>query len=378
MQPQSYYRCWVEVDLAAIRRNVAALRHRIGPARKLLAVVKADAYGHGLTQVAGALMQTDIHGFAVATLAEALTVRQLGGAGWPILLFGAALPFELDKLVEQSIIPTIGSVAAARELDQVAAAHNRRVAVHVEIDTGMGRMGLWHEDAPAQLHEIQTLPHLRVTGLYTHFPSADENLDVTRQELATFTRLAEPPLLRHAANSAALLNLPESHLDAVRPGLLLYGILPALCGDNAAAASHDFTPALTFKSRVAFVKDVSAGRSISYGQTFVAPRPMRIATIACGYADGFSRHLSNSAEVLVGGARCPVVGRVTMDQVMVDVSRVADVRSGMEVVLLGRQDPEEITATEMAGWAGTIAWEVLCGITKSARVPRLYRGTAAA
>ncbi len=366
MQPQSYYRCWVEIDLDALRRNVAAIRQRIGAGKKILAVVKADAYGHGLAPIAGTLMQSGVDGFAVATLSEALTLRHLGGPGWPILLLGAAFPFELDKLVEQNITPTVCSLDAARQLNAVAAVYDRRVSIHIEIDTGMGRVGIWHEDAPAHLRAIAALPHLQTVGIYTHFPSADENLTVTRQELELFLRVADATLLRHAANSAALVNLPESHLDAVRPGLALYGI---------AAGLH---PVLAFKSRVAFVKDVAAGRTISYGQTFTAPRPMKIATIAAGYADGFSRHLSNSAQVLIAGARCPVVGRVTMDQVMVDITHVSAAQSGDEVVLIGCQGREEITAAEMAAWAGTIAWEVLCNITKSDRVPRLYRGASAA
>src|ERR1043166_6109191 len=338
MDPQSYYRCWVEVDLDALRHNVAAIRQRIGPA-KLMAVVKADAYGHGLAQVARTLMQCGVDAFAVANLAEALVVRQVGGTGWPILLLGSALPFEIEKIVEQNITPTISTIDEARQFD--AAAGNRRIPVHIEIDTGMGRAGIWHEEAGNAIREIAALPHLSVEGLYTHFPSADENLDETRRELELFLRIPGPGI-HHAANSAALLNLPESHLDMVRPGLLLYGIAPGL------------RPALSFKARIAFVKTVEAGRTISYGQAFVAPTPITIATIAAGYADGFARHLSMAAQVLIHGRRCPVVGRVTMDQIMVDVTGVDAVACGDEVVFIGRQDGGEITASEVAGWSGTI------------------------
>jgi alanine racemase len=181
--------------------------------------------------------------------------------------------------------------------------------------------------------------------------------------------LAVPRL--HAANSAALLNVPEAVLDMVRPGLVIYGICPAGC------QADDFHPVLSFKARVAFVKTVPAGRSISYGQTFVAKQPMKIATVAAGYGDGFSRHLSNAAEVLIGGKRCRVAGRVTMDQIMVDVTALPNVNSGDEAVLIGRQAGAEISAVEMAQWSGTIAWEVLCGITKTARVPRVYHGVTA-
>lgn len=367
MLPQSYYRCWVEVDLNAVRHNVAAIRRHTGQRAKLMAVVKADAYGHGLLPVASVLMQCGVNAFAVANLGEALALRHLGGAGWPILLFGPALPFEVPKIVEADITPTLSTLAEAEMFAAEAFRQNKRLRVQIEVDTGMGRVGFWHEDALEQIRNIASLPALEIEALYTHFPSADENLAETRHELELFLNVPGPGI-RHAANSAALLNLPESVLDMVRPGLLLYGIGPA---------SGEFHPALSFKARVVLVKSVAAGRTISYGQTFVANKPMRIATVAAGYADGFSRHLSNKAEVLIGGMRCRVVGRVTMDQIMVDVTAVPQVNCGDEVVFIGRQGAGEITASEIAGWEETIPWEVLCGITKTARVPRVYHGTSA-
>ena len=417
MVPQSYYRCWVEVDLDALRHNVAAIRRRVGPKVKLMAVVKADAYGHGLAQVGGSLMQCGVDAFAVATLSEALVLRQIGGSGWPILLFGSALPFEVAKMVEQNITPTISTVEEARLFEEEAKRRSRTVDVHIEIDTGMGRVGFWHEDAARTIAEIAALRHLRVAALYTHFPSADEDKEETRRELARFLNVVEQlegggitiPSL-HAANSAAVLNLPEAALNMVRPGLLLYGIVPgdpgrdgppgrpknspsgapggrALPADQSGtlgqrsrstARENEFLPALAFKARVAFVKQIAAGRTVSYGQTFTAKKSMKIATVTAGYADGFSRHLSNKAHVLIGGTRCPVVGRVTMDQIMVDVSALKAVQCGDEVVFIGQQAAEQITASEVASWEDTIAWEVLCGITKTARVPRVYRGAVAA
>ncbi|MDW8343001.1 MAG: alanine racemase [Verrucomicrobiae bacterium] len=366
MQPQAHYRCWVEVDLDALRQNVAALRQRIGPRVKLMAVVKDNAYGHGLPQVVHVLMQCGVDAFAVANLAEALAIRQLGGTGWPILLFGSALPFEHDMIVQHNIIATISSWEEAERLNATAMAHHKVHPVHIEIDTGMGRVGVWHETAADTVAAIRALPHLRVEGIYTHFPSADENPDETRRELALFLRVAGDGLVRHAANSAALLSLPETHLDMVRPGLALYGI------------GEGLTPILSFKARVAFVKDVGPGRTISYGQTYVATRPMRIATVTVGYGDGYSRHLSNRAEVLVHGRRCAVVGRVTMDHVMVDVTGIPHVACGDEVVLIGQQGEDQITTAEVARWADTIPWEVLCGINQTLRVPRVYRGLYAA
>lgn len=379
MVPQSYYRCWVEVDLDALRHNVSAIRRRVGPSVKLMAVVKADAYGHGLAQVGSTLMQSGVDAFAVANLSEALVLRQIGGTGWPILLFGSALPFEVAKMIEQNITPTISTVDEAQLFEQEARRHGKTVDVHIEIDTGMGRVGFWHEEAIKPILQIAVLRHVRIAGLYTHFPSADDNLAVTRGELGLFLKVVQKladegldiPLL-HSANSAAVLRFPKSHLTVVRPGLLLYGICPTK------APAGEFRPVLSFKARVAYVKGVAAGRTVSYGQTFKARKPMRIATVTAGYADGFSRQLSNKADVLVGGKRCPVVGRVTMDQIMADVSRVPQVQCGDEVVFIGEQGDTRITATDVAGWEDTIPWEVLCGISKSARVPRIYRGVAAA
>ncbi|MGA2138934.1 MAG: alanine racemase [Verrucomicrobiia bacterium] len=385
MVPQSYYRCWVEVDLDALRHNVAAIRRRIGPNVKITAVVKADAYGHGLAPVSATLMQCGIDAFAVATLSEALSLRQIGGNGWPILLFGSALPFEAAAMLDQNITPTISTLDEAHLFEEEARQRGKTVDVHIEVDTGMGRVGFWHEDAARNILEIAALPHLRIAGLYTHFPSADENPGETRRELGLFQTVVQQLAVKgvnipslHAANSAAMLTLPESHLNMVRTGLILYGITPNAPHASTLPRSHEFRPLLSFKARVAFVKDVAAGRTVSYGQTFTAEKPMRIATVTAGYADGFSRHLSNKAEVLVGGKRCPVIGRVTMDQIMVDITQLPNVQCGDEVVFIGQQGDAQITASDVARWEDTIPWEVLCGITKSARVPRVYRGAAAA
>jgi alanine racemase len=348
-------------------------------------VVKADAYGHGLAPVSATLMQCGIDAFAVATLSEALSLRQIGGDGWPILLFGSALPFEAAAMLDHNITPTISTLDEAHLFEQEARQRGKTVDVHIEVDTGMGRVGFWHEDAAKNVLQITTLPHLRIAGLYTHFPSADENPGETRRELGLFQAVVQQLAVKdvnipslHAANSAAMLTLPESHLNMVRTGLILYGITPNAPHGSTPQRSNEFRPLLSFKARVAFVKDVAAGRTVSYGQTFTAENPMRIATVTAGYADGFSRHLSNKAEVLVGGKRCPVIGRVTIDQIMVDVTQLPNVQCGDEVVFIGGQGDAQITASDVARWEDTIPWEVLCGITKSARVPRVYRGAAAA
>jgi len=374
MIPPSWYRCRAEVDLGALRHNAALIRQRIGLRATIMAVVKADAYGHGLEPVASALMQCSVDSFGVANLGEAVALREVAGGGWAVLVFGSALPCEVAKMVELDITPTLSTMAEAEMFAAEAARQGKRHRVQIEVDTGMGRTGFWHEEAAEHICAIASLPSLEIEAIYTHFPSADENLDVTRQELGALLHVANAvraggvvvPCL-HAANSAALLNVPEAVLDMVRPGLALYGIAPG---------NGEFRPVLSFKSRVLLVRSVGAGRTISYGQTFVAESPMRIATVAAGYADGFSRCLSSKAEVLIGGTRCRVVGRVTMDQIMVDVTPVPQAACGDEVVLIGRQGANEITAADVAGWAGTIPWEVLCGITKTGRVPRVYRNVS--
>jgi len=387
MTPQSYYRCWAEIDLDALRHNVSAIRRQIGDGIKLIAVVKADAYGHGMPQVASVLMRSGVDGFAVATLSEALTLRHLGGNGWPILLFGSAFPFEVSKIVEQEITPTLSTLEEAKWFNEAAQANKKIISVQIEIDTGMGRVGFWHETAVKRLLEIASLPYIKIEGAYTHFPTADENLEETQRELGHFLRVAKEAELQgvkipilHTANSAALYNLSETWLNAVRPGLLLYGVYPGpqTHHRDIPVPNLELHPALSFKARVALVKEVTPGRTISYGQTFVARKPMKIATISVGYADGFGRNLSNAAQVLVGGQRCAVLGRVTMDQIMVDVTPLPAINTGDEVVLVGRQGNEEISVTEVARWAGTISWEILCGITKSDRTPRIYRGISAA
>ncbi len=287
-------------------------------------------------------------------------------------------------MIEQRITPTISTIEEARQFEDAAAAAGQQIDVQVEIDTGMGRVGFWHEDALSAIKTITALPHLRLSGTYTHFPSADSNLEETRRELGHYLGLTAALDQRgiatgkhHVANSAAMLTVQESILDQVRPGLLLYGISPCQETMTVRSSPSGFAPVLAFKARVTFVKQVEAGRSISYGQTFIAPSPMTIATVAAGYGDGFSWHLSNHAHVLVHGKRCPVVGRVTMDQIMVDITSVSEVVCGDEVVLIGRQDKEEITALEVAQWAHTIPWEVLCGITRSPRVRRVFSGVHA-
>ena len=377
------YRCWVEVSFEALRNNLAWIRSRVGPRVKIMAVVKADAYGHGLPQIAAALMRGGVDIFGVANLAEALGIRAVG-AGWPILLLGSSLPQEVESIVRHNIMPTISSLEEARLFEREAARQNKRLPIHIKLDTGMGRLGFWHEEAVAPIRRIASMPHLRLQGLYTHFPSAEDDMPFSLAQIDSFRsvvrtlRNSSPPVrmpLLHADNSAGLINIHgqrrqfASLFNVVRPGLLMYGIVPPGVSSNA-PLQHT----LAFKSRVSFLKRIEAGRSVSYGRAFVAERAIRVAVIAAGYADGYSRDLTDRAQVLIRGRRCRVLGKVTMDQTMVDVNDPAlrDLRVGEEVVLMGRQGRDEISVTQLASWAGTIPWEVLTSITK--RVPRVYVG----
>lgn len=372
------HRCWAEVDLDALRGNLAWIRHRVGPKVKILTVVKADAYGHGLKQIAALLMQSGTDVFGVANLAEASAIRRVG-KGWPVLMLGALLPDEMETAIKDHVRPTISSLDQAIALSRMASRLQKTATVHVKIDTGMGRLGAGPEDALELIQAIVALPGLVLEGIYTHYASAEDNAPFSQAQAARFQSVIhqiaaagiEIPLV-HANNSAALLHQPETTYQLVRPGLLVYGIVPEGTRAELGALRKFFHPALSLKCRVGFVKEIRKGDSLSYGRTFVAPRKMRVATLTAGYGDGYLRAGSNRAEVLVQGRRCKVLGRITMDQTMVDVSKLPAVNVGEEAVLIGSQHSETISASELAGWCGTIPWEILTAITH--RVPRLYRG----
>lgn len=366
-------RCWAEVDLDAIRHNASLCRVLAGPDCGIMAIVKADAYGHGLGETAVALIG-EVDWFGVANLREAQRLREATrGRAEKILILGPATPGEIDALVAAGFS---ASVSLPEEIDACAAAAARsgkKARLHAVADTGMGRIGCLPDLFSAFLERIRTDPHCLLEGIATHFPSADEDADFTRDQIQRFRALAEstapePGCHIHLANSAGLIGFQAEMPFATlaRPGLALYGVSPL------PETAVGLRPALTWKTRVSLVREVPAGTGISYGRTYTTTRPSRVATLAAGYGDGYPRHLSGAgAEVLVGGRRCPLLGRVTMDQVVVDVSGAGPVNRGDEVVLMGRQGREEITATELAAKAGTIPWEIFTGIT--GRVVRTYR-----
>jgi alanine racemase len=360
------YRCWAEIDQSALRHNAGVVREHIGSA-KLLAVVKADAYGHGLIGVAQALAN-EAQLFGVANLEEAIQLRAV--LSHSIIILGPALPEERATIAERGFIPTVSTLEEAQEFSRLVP--DKVIAITFKIDTGMGRMGAPEADALALFKEIAALPKIKIHSVSTHLPVSNEDAEYTRDELLRFGRdvkqlRAEVPgdYKVHVLQSAGVLAFNEEIFDIVRAGIVLYGISPL------PAFQKLLKPVMTWKTRIALVRDMPKGSSISYGRTFITPRKMRIATLSVGYADGYPRHLSNrDAAVLVRGQRCPLLGRVTMDLMMIDVSKIDNVQVGDEVVLMGRDANEEISCADLAERAGTITWEIITRI--GSRVRRVY------
>jgi alanine racemase len=364
---------WVEVDLDAIRHNVSELR-RMAPNAQLMAVVKADAYGHGALQVARTALQAGATWLGVATVEEGVELRRNGVVA-PTLIFGYVPEEQTGMVLLHGLRPAVFSLDLARALEERGKGLVRKAYIHLKVDTGMSRVGVRVGELREFVRELKQLPHLEVEGVFTHLATADEpDNDFANEQLAEFRRALDilkeeginPPVI-HAANSAAIMIRPESHYDLVRGGIALYGHPP----DPGVPWPVNLKPALTWRTRVGLVKTVPGGTPISYGCTYRAATTETIASLPVGYADGFFRGLSNKGEVLIRGRRCPVVGRVCMDQTMVRVPEGVDVQPGDEVVLIGEQDGEQISASDMARALGTINYEVLCAISK--RVPRLYR-----
>ena len=357
------YRCWAEIDRNALRHNAGVVRDRIGSA-EMLAVVKANAYGHGLVGVAETLAD-DAQLFGVANLQEALALRE--SLPHPIVILGPAIPEERRIIAERGFIPTISNLEEAQTFNRFEPA-----TINFKIDTGMGRMGVVENEAPEVFKRVAALPNINVHSISTHMPVSNEDAEYTRDQLVRFRRIIEriraeiPGTYKaHVFQSAGTLAFDPSTFDIVRAGIILYGISPL------PEFQKLLKPAMTWKTRISLVRDMPKGSSISYGRTFIAPQKMRIATLSAGYADGYPWHLSNrGAAVLVRGQRCDVVGRVTMDLMMTDVSNVQGVQVGDDVVLMGRDGREEVSCTELAEKAGTIPWEIVTRIGE--RVRRVF------
>lgn len=362
------------IDLSALAHNLSEVRRLIPSACRIFAVVKADAYGHGLIEVSRVLARHNVGGFAVATVQEAVLLRN-AGIREPVLVMAGLLPDELPDLVRYGLTPVVYDLAFAQRLAEQIPANAAPWPVHLKLDTGMGRLGLTPAEVWEALQLIKAGGHLRVEGLMTHLADADmADPAYTNSQLARLdtvvARIRQANIsipLVHAAGTAGILSHPTSHRDAVRPGIMLYGY--HTCARLTAPVF--LKPVLSVTTKVVQVRAVAQGESVSYNRTFIATRPSRIAVLPVGYADGYSRTLSDRAAVLVRDRRAPVVGRVCMDLTMIDVTDVPGVAAGDDVVLIGRQGSESITADDLATWQDSIPYDVLCAI--GPRVPRIFR-----
>jgi alanine racemase len=362
---------WAEIDLSAVAANVRYIKSLLAPGVRFCAVIKADGYGHGAVAVARTVLEAGADYLAVAILDEALILREAGFTE-PLLILGYTPSLAAPLAAANRVTQTIFNLEQAKALSAAASELNLSTKVHLKVDTGMGRLGATTPQAAGELAAaVSRLPGIELEGAFTHFAQADtldkaHALTQFSKFLETLTAVSEKGVklaIRHASNSAAAIELPETHLDMVRVGICLYGLRPS----DESAQNASLKPAMKFKTRVAMLKDVPAGTTISYGSTYVTPGPARIATLPVGYADGWTRMLTGKAGVSIGGRRAPIIGRICMDQCMADVTAIPKIKTGDEVLLFGGP---ELPAEEVARHLGTINYEVVCMVGK--RVPRIY------
>jgi alanine racemase len=376
-----------EIDLDAVAANTCQLRRVTRPEARLLVAVKANAYGHGLVEVARQALESGADALGVARMPEALALRD-AGIDAPVLIFGFTPPSDVETLVRHDLIQTVYAPETAKAYAEGIGKTGGRLKVHLKVDTGMGRLGILPDSrryvepgmsvsdhAVREVLAIAGLKELTLEGIFTHFASSDSaDKRFAEEQFGTFMAFLDQLKrsgiefeLRHAANSGAVIDMPHTHLDMVRAGVSLYGLYPS---DEVDKSRIDLIPVMTLTARIVHLKKVPAGFPVSYGMTHRTPSPTVIATVPVGYADGFNRRLSNRGHMLVRGQKAPIVGRVCMDLTMIDVGRIADVAVEDEVVILGRQANEAITADDLAGLLGTINYEITSAIT--ARVPRVF------
>lgn len=362
-----------EISLPSLRFNLEEIRKRLGAGVQVMAVVKANGYGHGALGIAKALETFGVRYFGVAFLEEGIELRQ-GGVQSPILVLGGVLGAQVGEFLDHNLEITVSSLAIAERINEEARAAGKKARVHLKIDTGMERIGVRSDHALPFVESAARLPHLDLVGIFSHFATSDErDKSFAQVQLDRFTSVLDGMQqkgidipLKHIANSGAILDLPASYFSLVRPGIMLYGSYPT----QETSESIPLKPALSLKSKIVYLKDVPPNTSISYGRKYTTSASTKIATIPIGYADGYSRRLTNQVEVLIHGSRYPGVGTICMDQMMIDVGEGAGIRVGDEVTLLGRDGSEAISLWDLANKLGTNSYEVLTGI--AARVPRIF------
>jgi alanine racemase len=362
---------WAEIDLKSFKTNLRKIQSFIKPRTKIIAVVKANAYGHMALPLSETALRHGAWALGVSSIEEGIALRE-GGIKGRILILGSIFPLEnLRVAAEYNLVPTISSLGGLAALSRVALKLKKKLPFHLKVDTGMGRIGVSTFTAPALLERVASKKEVVMEGIYTHFSAADCDERVTRLQMKKFAetiKIAKAlglKFIAHASNSAALIKHKDFQLDAVRPGVSLYGLFPF----KGAEKLIKLSPVLSLKTKIVFLKRLPKGSPVSYGGTFVTKKRSVIATLPIGYADGFNRLLSNKGEVLIRGERCPVIGRVTMDMTMVDVTRLSGAAIGDEVVVIGSQGGKKITAEEIADKLGTINYEITCNI--SSRIPRV-------
>ncbi len=372
---KTYHRVFAEINIDEIEENLKQIKAYVGYDKEIMVIIKADAYGHGAIPIARHLYEAGINSIGVATLNEAIALRKYN-IDIPIVILGYSPEQEYDRLVKYDIIQTVYKTSIARGISQTAKTLDKKVKIHIKIDTGMTRLGFYPDkESVKSIIEISKLPNIEIDGIFTHFARADEeNSEFTLQQIDKFNNFIEllkaeglkiPKL--HTANSAGMLRYKEAHFDIVRVGIALYGLYPS---KEMEKSTVTLKPSLSLKSNIIFLKDVKANTAISYGGSYITEKDCKIATIPVGYGDGYPRSLSSKGRVLIRGEYAPIVGRICMDQFMVDVTHIENVSEGDEAVLIGQQGDNRITVEEIAELDGTINYEIVCQLGK--RIPRVY------
>ena len=367
---------WAEINLSNLDYNIKNIKAKLGSGTKIIGVVKADGYGHGSVKVAEVLRANGVDTFAVSTLQEAIVLRE-AGATEQIISLSLTPNFYSNVLVEYDITPVISSLENARAISKTATEVGKTVSGFIAADTGMGRIGYltWDENAVSEIKEISQLPNFKIAGLFSHMSTADSaDKTFSRQQEQCFNEFYDKLIaagieipMRTFANSASVMELPSVYFDAVRPGIILYGCYPS---DEVDKSSLSLKPAMSVKATISHLKDVPAGFSVSYGREFISKRPSKIATIALGYADGYPRPYAPKGEVIVNGVKAPLAGNICMDQCMIDVTDVPDVKVGDEVIIMGSDGKNTILADDIARATGTINYEIICAFGQ--RLPKVY------